>query len=220
MADLSQKQLEEMVTGKPADPYVTFHDQSVLDIPASKAAGRRVWKEQLFITRKYPGVSDYIAKRASQQDIDQHPVEYQQYLASKESNAPSVLLIPGMTQSHANELRDLGITTIEHLADANAVPPEFAKYQRLATVLFEAMEEDNAEEEITKKGITEAGPAPVGRHDLDHVDELVTAGGGGRRSGEAPEGNQATRRLDDHQREKGLRPAARPGEFDIMVVMQ
>ncbi len=116
---LTQEQLEELVVGKAPDPHVTFYEQAVLDVEASKAAGRRIWKTEVFIKRTFPGVSDWTPQRAREDDIRKHPAEYQYFLDNRQGiKEPGVEILPGLSVVNLQELRDLGLYTIRALAKA------------------------------------------------------------------------------------------------------
>ncbi|GAJ15112.1 unnamed protein product, partial [marine sediment metagenome] len=152
-ADLSQRQLEEMVEGKPQNPNVMFYEQATLDHVASKEAGHRVYRKAVFIKVTQPGVTDWTAYKAQPQDLRSYPEEYEFFLNNKQGDqVPGVEIIPNLDIAHLQELRDMGLTTIPRLADSKIVPPHL-EYARHSAIAINAVlqEQSNGEEESNQE---------------------------------------------------------------------
>lgn len=201
--ELTQKELEEMVNGRPADPNVTFFEKAVLNPAMSKASGRRIYDTHTFIQKKYPGVTDFVPHIATAQDLKKYSVEYQNFLAAKPSrNSPPIEIIPNLNLSEQQELRDIGFGNIRQLAEAEVVPQHLSKAQRMAQVILNAMENPDGEEDIKEDRITEEVEALSAdrrqRHD-DHVGQPEPPGSPGDDGRETGEGLQADRRVHNRQ---------------------
>jgi hypothetical protein len=170
MADLSQRQLEEMVEGRPQNPNVMFYEQATLDHVASTKAGHRIYRKAVFIKVTQPGVTDWTAYKAQPEDIRNYPEEYEYFLNNKQGDqVPGVEIIPNLDIAHLQELRDMGLTTIPRLADSQIVPPhlEYARHSAIAinTVL---QEQSNGEEESKQEG-EETNRMPQADRSVDPV---------------------------------------------------
>ena len=187
MAELSQKQLEELVVGKPGQPNVVFFDKSKIDPLESQKAGRRVYKTRTYVKMTYPGQTDWVAELATQDVIDAHPEEYQHYLNNKhEVRAAGVDLIPGLKLEHVQELIDYGLSTVPALAKATVVPPHLEYAQRMAQRIQAAIEGANDVEERIEESHQEAQPEGRGipgareAEDVHAVDRRIERGPVGR----------------------------------------
>jgi len=111
-----------------AQLMVRFFMHPKKDGPASKAAGRDIFKEREYIQILVPGNKESINIRpATKIDIDRFPEHYRRFKArqSEEEGIEGTLLEqwPGVNRSQAEELKFLKIFTVEQLAsvsDANA----------------------------------------------------------------------------------------------------
>lgn len=149
--DYTQKQLEEMVVGKPIDPTIEFYEQALLDVDASKASGRRVYRNTLMIKRQVPGVTDYVAQRATSADVARWPGEYQAFKAGVQAKkSPGLEVLYGISNVERQELIDRGYSTVERLASAIDVPEHLAHLQPPAQRIHAAIkaeEQNNAQQE-------------------------------------------------------------------------
>lgn len=101
---------------------VRFYDHATLDGPASESKGRPVHKLATFIELRprAPGleVRDFRSRPATMKDRREYPHEYAHYEETK--NAPRVRSLELLTTADPvtlADLRALGITTVEQLAD-------------------------------------------------------------------------------------------------------
>ena len=163
--DHTQKQLEEMINGKPQIANAVFYEQAMLDHAASKTLGRRVYIKTVFIKVTQPGITDWASYMALPADFANYPEEYETFLNNKQgTRVPGVDIIPGLDIAHLQELIDIGLATIPQLAEALQVPPhlEYAKQSAIAFNLL-LKETPHAEEEGNQESsVEEAGfmPAP------------------------------------------------------------
>lgn len=210
--EYTQQELEEMVTGRPADPHVTFFEKAILNVEKSREAQRRIYDTHTFIQKRYPGVTDYVPEIATKQDLKRYAVEYANFKATEPgASSPAVEIIPNLTMAEKQELRDIGIRNIKQLAEANTVPLHLSHAQKMARVIYAAMEQNDAEERSsTGEAVQENGPAPLGqdnRHDVGQP--RPSAGGGNGSQRQTPQRVQADRPVHNYQ---GLSP-----EFSLEV---
>jgi len=165
MPELSQKQLEEMVEGKPQTPRAVFYDKARMHVEKSKAAGRRIYVTVTYIKETQAGVTDWVAVKARDVHFKQYPEEYQHYLNNRQGvRSPSIDVIPNITPAEIQELIDYGLSTIRVLAEAKQVPPHLTHIHRNAQVLQSVFKEQtNASDQTEKEGyreeVTEESPA-------------------------------------------------------------
>jgi hypothetical protein len=157
MAELSQAALEELVEGIPQKPRATFYEKAALQIAESRIAGKRVYKTRTYVKMIQSGVTDNISYIAKQKDMDEFPEEYSYFLRNKQGTSQAVLIdiIPNLSIAHKQELVDMGLSTIDRLADAEAVPPHLEHIRQSAKVFQQVLQEqsnveseDNSEESI------------------------------------------------------------------------
>lgn len=219
--DYTQKQLEEMVVGKPIDPTVQFFEQALMDPVQSKAAGHRVYNNTIMIKRQVPGVSDYVAQRATKEDIAKWPAEYMAFKHATEARKyPGLEVLYGITNIEKQELIDRGYGTLERLAAATDLPPHLAHLKLPAIRIYEAITAEevhhDVEEEDQQEGSREE--AYASSRDADGGERGATRGsdpGGPAFTGPGNGGGQsvpAPRRQDDdrHVGQPGLQEV-RPG---------
>jgi hypothetical protein len=209
--EYTNAELERMVLGKVEEPNVVFYEQSKMDPDLSRDAGKRVYKTVLMVKYTQPGVTDWAPARAQKEDIKAHPVEYQQFLATKDDvGAPLIDIIPGVSQDELQELRDYGLLTITKLCQAKTLPPHLQHVQASARRINEVLKheresnQENHREEVREEA-QQAGPvpAPGGPVDPGNVRRPEAAGGGRQPTGRTPEGLRSGGRFDHSQ---GLSP--------------
>jgi hypothetical protein len=147
MATLSQKQLEEMVDGKPEIARATFFEKARLDVSESKRIGKRFYRPTVYVSLHSPGITDTISYPAKKADFEAYPEEYAYFQSHRENDKKHVKIdiIPGLDITHKQELIDIGLSTIERLAAAVTVPPHL-EYARVSAIAFNAVlqEQSNA----------------------------------------------------------------------------
>jgi hypothetical protein len=153
--EYTQEQLERMVQGDPIDPTVTFFEQAILEPTRSREAGRRIYENRLMIKRVIPGVTDYVAQRATAEDVRRWPEEYQEFKNRiQERKSPSLEVIPGIDNVERQELIDRGYGTVARLAAASDVPAHLEHIKASAIRInkaFQAEEQHNANQEESKQ---------------------------------------------------------------------
>ena len=199
MAEMSHEKLVELVVGRSPPPRVVFFDKTVLDVPASKREGRRVYQTVTMIKRTHPGVTDWVAERAQPSDFRKHPEEYDYYLKNKDgAKSPGLEIIPGLTPIHMQELYDFGLTNIALLANAEQVPKHLEYAQNRAALLQAALEggiPDGEEEDREENRIQEAVETLPEADRREHRDDV-----GGR---VVPSGEQRPVRTPERVHEGG-----------------
>lgn len=213
--ELSQRELEELVVGKPQKPTVLFYDRALLDVTASKEANRRIYRTLTFINEKQAGVTDWVAESAKPHHIKNYPVEYALYKAGQKDNSPSIDIIPNISPSELQELLDFRLGTIERLAEAETVPPHLLHVQISAKVLQSVLtEQKNGKEEThneeTRPVIEGGNPtseavdsaravSPINRlNDSNDVERCLVPKGITSIEGSVAEEPQASRRIDSN----------------------
>jgi hypothetical protein len=213
--EYTQKQLEEMVQGKPIDPTIEFYEQAVLNVAKSKEQGKRVYRNTIMIMRRIPGVKDYVASEAKEADFARWPDEFTAYQAQVlMRRSPGLEVIPGISNIERQELIDRGYSTIAKLTEGTAVPAHLVHIQKVAARIHQAIQAEeihhgSEEERNQEESIEESRPdivpqahrqehnPDVGEH---HVQEVQPG-----RSGEPAEGNPPGR-----QEHRGQHPAVSP----------
>lgn len=100
--------------------HVKFHKHPVLQGKASQDAGRPIYKDEDYIEIQIPGQKNQIVNRKVK---EKDKVDYPQEWANYEKGNDAALVgtpidhLPGITPSKVNELRLLGVHTIEAMAD-------------------------------------------------------------------------------------------------------
>ena len=222
--DLSQKQLEELVVGKPTRARVSFYDQMTLDVAESKKQNRRIYREVCYIKETYPGVTDWVPRKATPADAGRFPDEYRLYQTQKMEVSKGLTVpvssVPGITPAERQELIDYGIVDLAALAEADTLPPHLVPLKCRAKMTLEAlqaMENDSyeeSEENHTRSEDTAAARQEI--HDTVERPELP-ARAPEPRSVQSAEGPRPARRINRDQMQ-----AATQGvgvEFDLMVEM-
>lgn len=197
--ELSQKQLEEMVVGKPGSPTVSFFDKPVLDRAKSEEAGRRVYRDQLMVKKTQPGVADWVAEYAQPADILRYAEEYDRYKNTRKgTTSPSIDVLPNIEPTHKQELIDYGLGTIDLLVSADVLPDHLKQAQDAAKIIYSALKEANhgGQEEGIEEEISEAEDvlALGGREERDHErrpqPEAIRTQSGGRSAQGVHQGGQ------------------------------
>jgi hypothetical protein len=158
MAELSQAALEELVEGKPQKPRAVFYEKAALDVTESKAAGKRIYKTRTYVKMIQSGVTDNISYVAKQADFEGFPEEYAYFMQNRQGVTQAVLIdiIPNLNISNKQELIDMGLSTIDRLADAVSVPPHLEHIRQSAIVFQSVLQEQaNDHKEESVKEITE-----------------------------------------------------------------
>ena len=198
--EYTQAQLEEMVVGKPIDPTIEFYEQAILDVRASKEAGRRVYRSTTMVKRQIPGVKDYVASEAKAQDMKNWPGEYanfQMQLLQKKS--PGLEVIPGISNVERQELIDLKLSTLSRLVEGEmSVPVHLQHLVPIASRIQQAIQAEeirNGEESNQEESNQEERSLPETRgpqYDPDveqpRVSQVQPGSGG-----EPAQGNQTGR---------------------------
>jgi hypothetical protein len=143
MAELSQAALEELVEGKPQTPRAVFYEKAALQVAESKLAGHRCYRTMVYVKLMQSGVTDNISYPARKKDIDDFPEEYQYFLGNRQGSTRAVLIdiIPNLNIANKQELVDLGLSTIDRLADSVSVPPHLEHIRQSAKVFQSVLQE-------------------------------------------------------------------------------
>jgi hypothetical protein len=161
MAELTQKQLEELDQGKPVKPTATFYEKAYLNRDKSREVGRRVYETCVYVQLKQPGIKDNISYKATAQDVRDYPEAYDQFMRTRQGSKRTIPIetIPGLQLEHMQELLDMGITTVNQVCDADILPAHL-EYVRKPAMAFMAIIEEtnhgNEEENSEEKGVEEA----------------------------------------------------------------
>ena len=144
MPELSQKQLEEMVEGKPQTPRAVFYDKARMNVEKSKVAGHRIYDTMTYLKETQAGVTDWVAVKARKAHTEHYAEEYQYYLKNKRGvRSPSIDIVPNITPAEIQELIDYGLSTIKLLSEAEQVPPHLAHIHRNAKILQSVFKEQS-----------------------------------------------------------------------------
>lgn len=163
--EYTNEQLEEMVVGKPQRANAVFYEKAALNVEKSKATGQRVYETKVYIQMKQAGMRDSVSYIAREQDIREFPEEYAHFQRTRQGQRETVpiSIIPGMELAHMQELLDLGLTTVDQLAEATVVPAHLLYAQRSARTLNQVLQEqkDGNEEKSQQEEIREAAVVPA-----------------------------------------------------------
>lgn len=177
MPELTQKQLEEMVVGKPEEPMCVFFEKAILDHARSHETGRRCYVKAVYIKLRAIGVEDWVAYKAQEADIEKYDEEYQYFLQNKQGDrAPGIEMIPNLDIIAIQELIDFGILTVPQFAEAINVPHHLIPAQKMAVIINNALKEardgkhekESNVEKVESRGIL---PAPDRQDHSAHVEE-------------------------------------------------
>jgi len=143
MPELTQSQLEEMVVGKNSKARATFYEKAALNVSASKLHNRRIYRPTVYVTLIQPGVTDGISYPAKKADIEEYPEEYQHFMLNRQGKKKSVKIeiIPGLDIIHMQELIDMGLSTLDRLAESLSVPEHLEYARESAIALNRALQE-------------------------------------------------------------------------------
>lgn len=155
---IEQMRDEGMDTEIEAGPRqrVEIFDQSVLDLDASNAQGKRVYKNAVYIKVQNTGYTDYISRALTPDDIKAYPAAYKRYLQTRENaKKPGwkpLSVLPCYSPAMQMEFEQIGIHTVYELATVDPAtlsntPAVFpiARKQAIAYVkLCELETEENA----------------------------------------------------------------------------
>ena len=202
MAELSEKKLEEMVVGKPQKNNATFFEHARLDVTASKQAGRRMYKNTVYIQETSPGVRDSVSRVATAEDKRRFPEEWDFFERNRQGSnrSPKVDIIPALKLEHMQELIDMGLPTVKILAETEMVPAHLEYARKAAITLHQVLQEQyNAQEESSnEESSTEEGASPDRREHSNPVGQRVVSRSEDRR-GKVGEGSEAGGR--EHHRQ-------------------
>jgi hypothetical protein len=201
---LSQKELEVLVEGKSEIARATFYEKAKLDVGQSKLEGKRVYHTATYIKLHQPGITDNISYVAQPHDIAEYPEEYEYFLSHRQGTQTGVLIdiIPGLNITDRQELIDMGLSTIERLAEAETVPQhlQYAKVSAGAfnVVLKEQSNGDNKEEDSKEESTIETENVHEARrpgNDSDVGQPVIPSSVEGRRD-DSPKRLQTDRQIN------------------------
>lgn len=99
---------------------VIFYPDAVLDTKATERAGHAVYKLAPYIRSQVIGEADCACQPATQADVNQWPNEWRAFQARPEPETP-IAHLPAMDRATARTLTELGIGSVEKLAQAPIV---------------------------------------------------------------------------------------------------
>lgn len=142
------EQIRREVEGPRYPMLVKFYEHPTLDGVASTEKGRPIYKTKLFVWMKPTSpqltVKDPKSKPATQAHIREYPEEYARYEAQKGNKRGRPLsLLPSMNAGLEKELADLGVFTLEQLADID--PAACAEFMLKHKNIDEASDEQRAQ---------------------------------------------------------------------------
>jgi hypothetical protein len=202
MPDFSEKELEELVVGKPPKTSAIFYEHATLNVEESKRLGRRVYKNMIYVKETAPGVRDFVSRPATRKDIVRFAEEWEFFQANRQGSkvSPGIEIIPRLRLEHMQELRDMGLQTIERLAGADLVPEHLEYARRSAIMLNAVLEEQYASEEESVEESPEESIAESGQQNHDSIFGREPAGSPERGAASPPERHAANRLEHDHPR--------------------
>lgn len=209
MAELTQRQLEELDQGKPNPASATFYEKAALDVVKSKEEGRRVYVKTVYVLLKQPGVTDTISFKATPAIIKEYPEEYEQFQSTRQGQRKNIPIhvIPNLQMEHLQELLDMGITTTEQVVNATTLPPHL-EYVRKPAQTFQSVLQETSngdEKEIIQEERNPSEAQDVHALDRPQHEDVVgrpeLQGSVGRPTDPATEGNGQGRRT--HSGPKG-----------------
>lgn len=137
----------DVINGKVVErrskPFIEFYIHPALDKAASVKEGRRVHKDAVYIKIKAAGAKDSVSRRATEQDIANHPSEYAKLEQSPQESGTDVGLIIPSTADLA-DVKALGIHTVEKLATIDVLPESLKQYQAKAKAFIKLTETQDA----------------------------------------------------------------------------
>lgn len=98
--------------------YVAIYENAVYDDEATQNAGRPRYRNAPFIAVREKGTKDFASRPVKDDDKRRFPRAWKSWEARNGDSAPVPLeLLPGMRPAALRELKEIGITNVEQLAD-------------------------------------------------------------------------------------------------------
>ncbi len=220
--EYTQKQLEEMVVGKPSRPRALFFEKAALNVAESKAQGRRVYDRKVYVRKMQPGVRDSISYLAQKADIVEFRAEYEEFLRNRQGaqTTVSISVIPNLDLSHMQELVDMGLGTVQALAESEVVPKHLEYARQSAIALDAVLKEQRHGKEESNQEIHKHGTGLEGNPEAEvrSANEVPAVGGQEHLHRERQHEPAASRVDGDAEDSRRLRPGRqehhRPQELD------
>lgn len=100
--------------------YVAIYENAAPDPEATEASGRPRYRNAPFIAVKEKGTKDFVSRPVNEDDKRRFPRAWQAWEARKNTAAPLPLeLLPGIRPAALRELREIGIQSVEALAECD-----------------------------------------------------------------------------------------------------
>lgn len=127
-------------------PIVRFFDYALKDDELSEASGRPRYRAHTFIEKisRDPAVRDVFHRRIEEQDKQEWPRQWEAYQQAKTviaNRSPALKFMPGMDVAVFEELRELGLTDCEKLANYEGNINGLERFREMAKKIMEISNE-------------------------------------------------------------------------------
>lgn len=112
--------LAEIIDPRQLQVQAQFIDGATIDAKATAARGYRVYRIAPFIRVRIGGQADTACHPARPEDVKQFPREWQAY-QNRRAPETDIASLPGMDEATARTIRELGLFSVERLAEAPVV---------------------------------------------------------------------------------------------------
>jgi len=145
-----EEKIDAELFGRAEVIFVAIYENAVYDDEATQSAGRPRYRNAPFIAVREKGTKDFVSRPVKNDDKRRFPRAWKSWEARNGASAPVPLdLLPGMRPAQLRELKEIGITSVEGLADCDRSDlGDLDTFRQLARRL---------------RSISKTPPAPCGR---------------------------------------------------------
>jgi hypothetical protein len=135
-----EERIDEEINGKAPDSLVSIYDGAIEDVEASERDGRKRYKVVTMVAVRNFGEKDFAPHQLRDGEPAKFPRAWKAYEQRKSSPSWHRLeLLPGINAAHLCELAELGVRSIEALAEFDGDLFEVAALRERARVILRAL---------------------------------------------------------------------------------
>lgn len=115
-----EEKIDAELFGRAEVIYVAIYENAAPDPDATEASGRPRYRNAPFIAVKEKGTKDFVSRPVNDEDKRRFPRAWKAWEARIDKNPPLALeLLPGIRPAALRELREIGIHSIDALAECD-----------------------------------------------------------------------------------------------------